>query len=152
MTDALFPAGKSPRELGYTFPAEWSEQTCVYLSWPSNPQTWEDCFDAMESAYADFAAAISRHELLRIVAAVSRVPAPLVSSAPPSHTNGTAKRRHLVINGAVLFPTYRQDASAEAAMKILAQAFPGREIIPVDCYDIILEGGALHCLSQQQPK
>ena len=67
MTDSLFPAGKSPRELGYTFPAEWSRQSCVYLSWPVNPETWTGCFDSMESAYSDFAAAISRHELLRIV-------------------------------------------------------------------------------------
>lgn len=59
---------------------------------------------------------------------------------------------YLVINNAVLLPTYRQDASAEKAISILEQAFPGRDIIPIDCYDIILEGGALHCLSQQQPR
>ena len=65
---------------------------------------------------------------------------------PATYTN------YLVINGAVLFPTYRQDKSADAAMKLLHQAFPDREIIPIDCYDILLEGGALHCLSQQQPR
>ena len=37
-------------------------------------------------------------------------------------------------------------------MDLLHQAFPDREIVPVDCYDILLEGGALHCLSQQQPR
>ena len=67
MTDSLFPDGRSPRELGYTFPAEWSRQSCVYLSWPVNPETWTGCFDSMESAYSDFAAEISHHELLRIV-------------------------------------------------------------------------------------
>ena len=36
-------------------------------------------------------------------------------------------------------------------MEIIGQAYPGRTVIPIDCHDIILEGGALHCLSQQQP-
>jgi agmatine deiminase len=57
----------------------------------------------------------------------------------------------LVINGAVLVPSYRQDKSDEKALAAIAQAYPGREIIPIDCFDIVLEGGALHCLSQQQP-
>jgi agmatine deiminase len=57
----------------------------------------------------------------------------------------------LVINGAVLVPTYRQPANDRAALRRLADCFPGRETIGLDCYDILLEGGALHCLSQQQP-
>lgn len=353
MTESMFPAGRSPRELGYTFPAEWSRQTCIYLSWPVNPETWAGCFDAMESSYADFAAEISRRELLRIVVKSShneriaalladrgalleqveffdietndawcrdhgpvflknpetgkiamadfqynawggkftwdldnlvpskiakylhcrRFPVPFVCEGGALETNGAgtllttrsvmlnanrnaemteakAERilcdslgmekilwldsglpgddtdghidtlarfldkstvaaakvpknhpgyeaiehnfqslrkmrnaageklevvplpmpdpvypdgwrtdilpatyaNYLLVNGAVLFPTYRQDASAEAAMNILRQAFPERDIIPFDCYDILLEGGALHCLSQQQPE
>lgn len=353
MIDTLFPAGRSPLELGYTFPAEWEEQACVYLSWPCNPETWTDCFAAMESSYADFAAAISRCELLRIIVPArnnqriaelisdhrgrleqieffdietddawcrdhgpvflrqsengrlamadfrynawggkfswerdNAVPSqiarylhcrrfaiPFVCEGGALETNGagtllttrsvqlnpnrngkiteseaeqilchslgmrkilwldsglpgddtdghidtlarfvrrdtvlaaranpnhpgyeTLERNfqalrqmrnadgekleviplpmpdpvypkgwrtdilpatyanYLLINGAILFPVYRQEASAEAAMHVLHQAFPEREIIPVDCYDILLEGGALHCLSQQQPK
>ena len=55
----------------------------------------------------------------------------------------------LVINNAVIVPTYRQDRRDEQALTIIAQAFPSREIVPSDCYDIVIEGGALHCLSQQ---
>ena len=57
----------------------------------------------------------------------------------------------LIVNGAVLVPTYQQDESDTKALEIIGECFPDREIIPVDCFDIILEGGALHCLSQQQP-
>lgn len=57
----------------------------------------------------------------------------------------------LLINGAVLMPAYGQPANDEQAMTIIASCFPNREAIPIDCSDIILEGGALHCLSQQQP-
>lgn len=349
----IFPAGRSPRELGYTFPAEWSRQSALYLSWPVNPETWKGCFDAMESAYAGFAAAVSRRELLRIVVKSGhngriaallaghgalleqveffdiatndawcrdhgpvflknpgtgriamadfrynawggkfdweldnavpeqiarylhcrRFAVPFVCEGGALETNGNgtllttrsvmlnpnrngritqeqAERilcdslgmrkilwlesglpgddtdghidtlarfvnsntvlaakvnkshpgydtlennfkalrkmrnadgeklevvplpmpdpvrpagwrtdilpatyaNYLLINGAILFPTYRQDASAQAAMALLHQAFPEREIIPVDCFDILLEGGALHCLSQQQPE
>tara|TARA_B100000989_G_scaffold291860_1_gene266941 strand:+ start:134 stop:385 length:252 start_codon:yes stop_codon:yes gene_type:complete len=32
-----------------------------------------------------------------------------------------------------------------------AICFPDREIVAVDCSDIIKEGSALHCMSQHQP-
>ncbi len=58
---------------------------------------------------------------------------------------------YLLVNSAVIVPTYRDDAADDAACRIIAQAFPGRTLETVDCYDIVLEGGALHCLSQQMP-
>jgi len=57
----------------------------------------------------------------------------------------------LIVNGAVLVPTYRQPANDRAALRRIADCFPGRETIGLDCTDVLLEGGALHCLSQQQP-
>ncbi len=64
---------------------------------------------------------------------------------PASYAN------YLIINGAVLVPTYRQDKIDNEALRIIGDCHPDREIIPIDCFDILLEGGALHCLSQQQP-
>jgi agmatine deiminase len=57
----------------------------------------------------------------------------------------------LVLNGAVLVPTYGQPARDESAMKIIGACYPGREIVGFDCRDIVREGGAIHCLSQHQP-
>lgn len=57
----------------------------------------------------------------------------------------------LIVNGAVLVPTYRQPGPDRQALRILAECFAGREVIGLDCRDLVLEGGALHCLSQQQP-
>ena len=54
----------------------------------------------------------------------------------------------LIINGAVLVPSYRQAKKDSLAAGIIGDAFPGRKIISIDCSDIILEGGALHCLSR----
>jgi agmatine deiminase len=57
----------------------------------------------------------------------------------------------VVLNGAVLVPTYRQVDNDARALQIIGSCFPGRAIVGVDCCDIIKEGGALHCMSQHQP-
>ncbi len=64
---------------------------------------------------------------------------------PASYAN------YLVINGAVLVPTFRQPGNDQRALAILAQCFPGREVIGIDCYHLIWGLGTLHCISQQQP-
>jgi agmatine deiminase len=57
----------------------------------------------------------------------------------------------LVINGAVLLPTFRQPPRDAAAAEVLAECFPGREVIPIDCLELVWGLGTLHCISQQQP-
>lgn len=57
----------------------------------------------------------------------------------------------LVINGAVLVPTY-QDKSDKKALEIFTQLFPERDIIGIDCSKIIRQHGSLHCCTMQYPK
>ncbi|MEN9840937.1 MAG: hypothetical protein RL376_737 [Verrucomicrobiota bacterium] len=57
----------------------------------------------------------------------------------------------LIINGAVLVPTFRQPGPDARAVEIIGSCFPGREAIGVDCYHLIWGLGTLHCISQQQP-
>lgn len=56
----------------------------------------------------------------------------------------------LIINGAVLMPAYGDEADARAAA-VLADAFPGREIVPVPCRPLIWQNGSLHCITMQLP-
>ena len=56
----------------------------------------------------------------------------------------------LIVNGAVLIPAYGDPADAPAAA-VLAQAFPGREIVQVPCRPLIWQNGSLHCLTMQVP-
>jgi len=56
----------------------------------------------------------------------------------------------LIINGAVLLPVYGV-ANDQLAIGVLADAFPGRDIIPIDCRAIIVQNGSLHCLTMQFP-
>jgi agmatine deiminase len=57
----------------------------------------------------------------------------------------------LVVNGAVLVPQFRQQKRDAEAREILGHCFRGREIVGVDCHDLIWGLGTLHCISQQQP-
>ncbi|WP_031371670.1 MULTISPECIES: agmatine deiminase family protein [Lysobacter] len=57
----------------------------------------------------------------------------------------------LIINGAVLMPAYGDAVDAEA-QAVLAQAFPGRDIVPVPCRALIWQNGSLHCVTMQLPQ
>jgi len=57
----------------------------------------------------------------------------------------------LIINGAVLVPVFRQPKRDAAALEIIGGCFPGRDVVPIDCHDLIWGLGTLHCISQQQP-
>ena len=57
----------------------------------------------------------------------------------------------LVINGAVLCPTYAQSDNDAEALRLIGEAFPDREIVPIDCRSIIKQHGSLHCCTMQFP-
>ena len=56
---------------------------------------------------------------------------------------------YLIINGAVLVPTYAQPDLDAEAMRIIGEAFPDREIIGIDCRAVIKQHGSLHCCTMQ---
>lgn len=57
----------------------------------------------------------------------------------------------LIINGAVLIPTYAS-AKDETAKTQLQKAFPNHEIIGIDCRPLIKQHGSLHCVTMQFPE
>ena len=57
----------------------------------------------------------------------------------------------LIINGAVLCPTYGQPDLDSEALRIVGEAFPGRDIIGIDCRPVIRQHGSLHCCTMQFP-
>ena len=58
----------------------------------------------------------------------------------------------LVINGAVLCPTYGQPDLDNEALRIIGETFPDREIIGIDCSPVIWQHGSLHCCTMQFPR
>ena len=57
----------------------------------------------------------------------------------------------LVVNGAVLCPTYAQPDLDAEALRLIGEAFPEREIVGIDCRSIIKQHGSLHCCTMQFP-
>ena len=55
-----------------------------------------------------------------------------------------------VANGLVLVPTFN-DPNDRVALGILAKEFRDRDVIGINCTDLIWGLGALHCMTQQQP-
>ena len=58
----------------------------------------------------------------------------------------------LILNGAVLVPTYAQEANDALALSLVAEAFPGYDIIGIDSRTIIRQHGSIHCLTMQYPE
>ena len=57
----------------------------------------------------------------------------------------------LIINGAVLMPTYGQPENDDFARRQLQKAFPKYDIVPIDCRVLIRQHGSLHCSTMQFP-
>ena len=58
----------------------------------------------------------------------------------------------LVINGAVLVPTYRNEEKDLLALERISEAFPSREVIGIDCLPLVEQHGSLHCVTMQLPQ
>ena len=55
-----------------------------------------------------------------------------------------------IANGLVLAPTFN-DANDRVALNILADVFPGRDVVGIHSVDLVWGLGTLHCMTQQQP-
>jgi agmatine deiminase len=56
------------------------------------------------------------------------------------------------VNGALLVPTFGQASRDRQALSTLQQLMPKRRVVGVDCRALIWGLGAIHCLTQQQPR
>jgi agmatine deiminase len=76
------------------------------------------------------------------------MPAPLFFNGqrlPASYAN------FLIANNIVLVPTFR-DSNDTTAIEILQREFQDRTVVGIDCVDLALGLGTLHCISQQEPQ
>jgi agmatine deiminase len=56
-----------------------------------------------------------------------------------------------IANGGIVFPLFN-DPNDKLAQETLKKAFPNREIVGINAREILLGGGNIHCITQQQPK
>ena len=76
------------------------------------------------------------------------MPRPLVFEGrrlPASYLN------FYIANRRVLVPTFN-DPCDRIALALLAPLFPGREVVGVHAVDLVVGRGAIHCITQQEPR
>lgn len=66
------------------------------------------------------------------------------SRVPASYTN-------FYIGNTVVLASIFNDPNDEKALEILRSQFPEKKVVGLDCTDLIYGGGAIHCITQQQP-
>lgn len=79
------------------------------------------------------------------------MPEPLIAKdwrleqLPASYAN------FLICNRSVIVPIFMQDRLDDRALGILRECFPGYDVVGLDARRLVIEGGAIHCITQQQP-
>jgi agmatine deiminase len=73
------------------------------------------------------------------------------SVVAPGASTDASYSNYLVTNGLVLVPVYGRPEDARAKA-ILAEHFPGRATIGISALSMTEQGGAIHCVTQQQPE
>jgi agmatine deiminase len=68
----------------------------------------------------------------------------------PGSVTDAAYTNYLVTNGVVLLPVYGRPEDEEAKA-IIREQCPGREVVGIPSLTLTEEGGAVHCVTQQQP-
>ena len=122
---------------------------------PGDTLLYVGCDDPEDEQYGELQA--MEQQLRTLVTTDSRpyrllrlpMPRPIVRDGerlPATYAN------FLVVNGAVLCPTYAQPDLDEEAASIIGTAFPGRDIVCIDCRSVIVQHGSLHCCTMQYPK
>lgn len=122
---------------------------------PDDTIVYITCDDAQDEHHDSLAAMAGQLEAFRTPAGAPYRLLPLPWPRPCFGQDGqrlpATYANFLVINGAVLVPTYGDPADG-MALDVIGRAFPGRDIIGIDCRSLILQHGSLHCVTMQLPK
>ena len=122
---------------------------------PDDTIAYVACDDATDEHFQELRA--MEEELRRLTTRDGRpyrlipLPWPEGKYAEDGHRLPATYANFLIINGTVLVPTYR-DRHDGAALAAIADAFPGREVVGIDCLPLILQHGSLHCVTMQLPR
>lgn len=122
---------------------------------PDNTLVYVGCEDENYEQYADFKAL---EEQLQTLRTMDGEPYRLLKLPMPDAIYDDGDRlpatyaNYLIINGAVICPTYRQPEKDQAALNVIQAAYPGREIVPIDACTVIRQHGSIHCLTMQFPQ
>lgn len=122
---------------------------------PDHTLLYIACDDPQDEQYADLKALENQLRTLRDVDGKPYRLIPLPSPRPiydDEERLPATYANFVIINGAVIVPTYQQPNCDSAALATIGQAFPSYDIIGIDAFTVIRQHGSLHCLTMQLPK
>ena len=123
---------------------------------PNDTIVYMQCQDKDDEQYADLNAMEEQIRELRTADGNPYRMLALPSPSPVYDEDGerlpATYANFLIMNNAVLYPTYAQPDNDKLASEVLAKAFPGYEIIGIDCRALIKQHGSLHCVTMQYPR
>lgn len=123
---------------------------------PNDTIAYTRCTDPADEHHAELTAMEEQLRTFRTAKGEPYRLIPLPLPEPITDKNGerlpATYANYLVMNGTVLYPTYAQPATDEAAAKALHEAYPDRDIVGTDCRALIRQHGSLHCATMQFPK
>ncbi len=121
---------------------------------------YQACEDLDDAHYADLKQLETELQALRRPDGepYTLVPLPLPPAIHDADDHGRQGKRlpagypnFLILNGAVLMPTYGCAETDTEALRRLKPHFPDREVIGLDCRPLINQYGSLHCATMQIP-
>lgn len=122
---------------------------------PGNTVLYVGCDDDADPQYTDLKAL---EKQLREATNADGIPFRLLRLPMPDAIHFDGERlpatyaNFLILNGAVIVPTYDQPDNDALALSLVAEAFPGYDIIGIDSRIIIRQHGSIHCLTMQYPE
>lgn len=122
---------------------------------PNDTLLYVGCDNIEDEHYADLKAMERQLETLRTLNdapyRLLRLPMPR-----PIYDNGerlpATYANFVILNGAVIVPTYQQPDIDAKALEVVGMAFENREIVGIDATTVIRQHGSLHCLTMQYPQ
>ena len=128
--------------------------TIVRLA-PNDTLLYNKCTDENDEQYADF---VALEEELKELRTLDGKPYKLIPLPQPDAIYDEGERlpatyaNFLIINDAVLVPTYNQEEKDKEACEAIKKSFPDREIIAIDSRTIVRQHGSIHCCTMQVPE
>ena len=124
---------------------------------PGDTILYVRCDDPADQHHAAFARMEAELRALRTAEGRPYRLVPLPWAAPrfcplDGHRLPATYANILLVNGAVLVPTYREAARDAAALAAVGAACPGLRVEGVDCSALIWQHGSLHCATMQIPE
>ena len=123
---------------------------------PDDTIAYVQCLDPNDEHYAELRRMEAQLQEFRTMEdkPYRLIPLPMAQAAFDKDGNRlpATYANFLIINGAVLMPTYGNPATDLQAKEQLRKAFPMHDIVGIDCRPLITQHGSLHCCTMQFPK